>query len=269
MDKKYYHLINMSVLLCLVLFSSVSCYAQESKALRNADITSALAAGELAGLPGIIMSQQNVGLWVNGLGKANAKPDIVLLSLGVEAQSTTVAEAQKQAADAMNKVMGVLKNNGIAEKDVQTRQFNIQQVTRWDDKQNIQIVLGYKVTNNVIAKIRNTDKAGPIIDSVAAAAGDLTRINSISFTVDDPTPYFKSAREKAVQEAMEKARQISQVSGVKVGKALYINENTVSTSPVRDTYLKYSLAEAAPAPTPISAGELEFQVSVEIVYEIN
>jgi uncharacterized protein YggE len=68
---------------------------------------------------------------------------------------------------------------------------------------------------------------------------------------------------------MEKARQISQVSGVKIGKALYINENTVSISPVRDTYLKYSLAEAAPAPTPISAGELEFQVSVEIVYEIN
>jgi uncharacterized protein YggE len=40
---------------------------------------------------------------------------------------------------------------------------------------------------------------------------------------------------------------------------------------VRENYaMKYAAMDAAaPAPTPISAGELEFQVTVDMVYEIN
>ena len=88
------------------------------------------------GSSGIIVSQQSVGLWVNGLGKTTGAPDVVLLTLGVESQAKTVAEAQTQAVDAMTGIMQVLKDNGIPDKDIQTSQYNIQQVTRWDDKQS-------------------------------------------------------------------------------------------------------------------------------------
>jgi uncharacterized protein YggE len=213
---------------------------------------------------GIIVSQQSLGLWVSGLGKTTGTPDVVLLTLGVESQQKTVAEAQKEAVDAMSGVMQVLKNNGIPDKDIQTSQFNIQQVTRWDEKQSIYIVTGYKVTNTVTAKIRDISRAGPIIDAAATAGGDLIRVNGIGFTVDDPTPYYKIAREKAVQYAMEKAKQISQVSGVKLGKVLYVSEGANYAPVMRENYaMKYAAMDAAPAaPTPISAGELEFQVTV-------
>ena len=46
---------------------------------------------------------------------------------------------------------------------------------------------GYEVTNMVTAKIRDIDKVGAIIDAVAAAGGDFTRINNIAFSVDDPS----------------------------------------------------------------------------------
>lgn len=227
--------------------------------------------GIAASSGGIIVSQQSLGLWVDGLGKTTGTPDVVLLTLGVESQAKTVAEAQKPAADAMNSVIQVLKSNGIPDKDIQTSQFNIQQVTRWDDKQSTYIVDGYKVTNTVTCKIRDIAKAGPIIDAAAAAGGDLTRVNGIGFTVEDPTPYYKIAREKAVQYAMEKAKQISQISGVRLGKVLYISEGANYAPVVRENYaMKFSAMDAAaPAPTPISAGELEFQVTVQIVYEIN
>ena len=220
---------------------------------------------------GIIVSQQNLGLWVSGLGKATGTPDVVLLTLGVESQQKTVAEAQKDAIDAMTGIMQVLKDSGIADKDMQTSQYNIDQVTRWDEKQSTYIVVGYRVTNTVTAKIRDIAKAGPIIDKAAAAGGDLIRVNGISFTVDDPTPYYKIAREKAVQYAMEKAKQISQISGVKLGKVLYMSEDTSYTQPIRENFLmKYAAMDAAAsAPTPISAGEMEFQVTVAMVYEIN
>ncbi len=270
MKKKVFSRVGILVMVCALFISAIACASPDAQAPQPANIARVLAAGDLAGLPGIIISQQNVGLWVDGIGKAMAVPDVVLLSLGVESQEKTVAQAQKEAVDAMNKVVSALKNAGVADKDIQTSQFNIQQVTRWDDKQNTQIVLGYRVTNTVIVKIRSVDKAGSIIDNVAVAAGDLTRVNSISFTVDDPAPYQKIAREKAVQAAMDKARQIAQVSGVKIGKALYINEGTLYTPVIRDNYMKSGAGEMmSSAPTPISPGELEFQVTVEMVYEIN
>ena len=226
--------------------------------------------GVVAGSAGIIVSQQNLGLWVSGLGKAAAAPDIVILTIGVESQQKTVAQAQKGAVEAMNSIMQVLKGSGIADKDIQTSQYNIQQVTRWDDKQNTYEVIGYKVSNIVNAKIRNIEKAGSIIDNAAASGGDLIRINGISFSVDDPTPFYKIAREKAVLYAMEKAKQMAQLSGVKLGKLLYLTESNSYIPPIRDNYMKFADSAAmAPSPTPISAGELEFQVDVQMVFQMD
>jgi len=268
--KKVYLIISILVLFTVLAIVGFGCATERNQSQVPIELPRVMAAGELLGKSGIIISQQSVGLWVNGLGKSTAAPDVVLLSIGVESQEKTVAEAQRGAVDAMNRVMTVLKNSGIADKDIQTKQFNIQQVTRWDDKQSTQVVIGYRVTNTVLAKIRSIDKAGSVIDSAAAAGGDLIRVNSIDFTVDDPAPYYKIAREKALQYAMEKAKQMAQISGVKLGKLLYVNEGSVYTPPARDNYMKYAGADMAPAvPTPISPGELEFQVTVEMVYEIN
>ena len=53
----------------------------------------------------IILSQQNTGIWVTGEGKVSVVPDVAILSLGVEAQAASVAEAQQQAAETMEAVM--------------------------------------------------------------------------------------------------------------------------------------------------------------------
>jgi len=251
----------------LVMVSLVGCSPSPSIAYQGG-VTSA---GTAISEGGIIVSQQNIGLWVNGLGKTTAAPDVVVLTLGVESQQKTVAQAQKDAIDAMSSVMQVLKDNGIAEKDIQTSQYNIQQVTRWDDNQDTYVVVGYRVTNTVTCKIKDINKAGSVIDKAVVAGGDLIRVNGINFTVDDPTPYYKIAREKAVQYAMEKARQISQASGTRLGKVLYISEDTSYMPPMVGNYaMKYAAMDsAAAAPTPISAGELEFQVTITMVYEIN
>ena len=113
---------------------------------------------------GIIVSQQNLGLWVNGEGKAAGVPDIVVLTLGVQSQNKTVASAQKAAVDAMNGIMQVLKGAGVADKDIKTSRYNIEQLTRWDEKENTYIVIGYQISNIVTIKIRDMNKAGDIID---------------------------------------------------------------------------------------------------------
>ena len=214
------------------------------------------------------LNSQQEGIWVSGNGKVYAVPDVVILRLGIEAQEATVAEAQDQAAEAMEQVMAALDSEGVAEKDIQTQQFSIRRITRWDNGKEQEIVLGYRVTNMVTAKIRDIEKAGAVIDAVALAGGDLTRIDSIGFTIDDPTEYYAEAREKAVADAEAKAKQLAEVAGVKLGKPTYISESTYIPGPIyRQDMME--MAAGAPAPeTPISPGEMEITLNVQLAYAI-
>jgi uncharacterized protein len=218
-------------------------------------------------IKGILNSQQE-GIWVNGEGKVTAVPDVAVLSVGVQSQALTVADAQSQASGAMDKVMTALKNGGVAAKDIQTRSFNIQKMTKWDNVKQESIVTGYQVNNMVTAKIRDINKAGTVIDAVSAAGGDLTRIDSISFTIDNPATYQEQARQKAVADAASKAKQLADAAGVKLGKTVYITESSyVPATVYRDASIKSESASGATS-TPVSAGELEVTANVQISYEI-
>jgi uncharacterized protein YggE len=214
-----------------------------------------------------INSQQS-GIWVSGTGKVTVTPDIATLSLGIEAQAATVAEAQAQAAGAMDTVMAALAAGGVADKDIQTQYFSISQQTRWDDYKDEQVVTGYDVTNMVTAKIRDMEQIGSIIDAVAAAGGDYTRINNISFSVDDPTPYYEEARQKAMADAKDKAGQLADLAGVNLGKPTYISEGTQTYATRNVVYYDIAVPAAEGASTSISPGEMELTVTVQLAYAV-
>lgn len=226
----------------------------------------------------IVFGQQNTGIWVNGEGKVAVTPDVAILSVGIESQEASVTTAQEKAATAMNAVISQLRKSGIAEKDIRTTSFSIIRVTRFDEPKQQEITIGYRVTNMVTAKIRTLVqesfpldyKAGRIIDAVAQAGGDLTRINSISFTVDDPTAFEREARQKAMADAEAKAKQLANLSGVKLGKPIYINESG-GFIPLRQEFFPVPAPSPAfgAAPTPILPGEQEIRLNVQVVYEID
>ena len=211
---------------------------------------------------GLIFSQQNTGIWVTGEGLVTVVPDVAILSLGVEARAATVAEAQRQAARAMDAVMTELGEQGIAQKDIKTQYYSIYQIRRWDNGQ--EVIIGYRVTNMVTVKIRDVGNTGIIIDAVVGAGGDYIRIKGISFTVDDPSAYYEEAREAAMADARAKAEQLAGLGGVSLGKPTYISEGGGFIPVVRD----FAAAEAAPE-TPISPGEMEIRLTVQVVYSIN
>ncbi len=212
--------------------------------------------------------QQNTGVWVTGQGEAMAVPDIATLSLGIETRGDTVAEAQAQASEAMDKVMETLKDNGIDEKDIQTQRFSIYPITRWLEREDKEEIIGYRVTNMVTAKIRKVEKAGAVIDAVAKAGGDYTRIQNISFAVDDTEPYYAEARAKAMEDAKNKAEQLADLAGVKLGKPTYVSEGAVYSPPTTRVSYEGGMAVPAAPETPISPGELKLTINVQLAYAI-
>jgi uncharacterized protein YggE len=211
----------------------------------------------------VLSTNQQVGLWITGMGKVTVVPDLAILSLGVESEARTVAEAQRQATEAMNKVFEALKARGLSDRDIRTSQFSIQPVRASREPFSI---TGYRVSNLVIAKVRDLAQVGAIIDEAAEAGGDLTRVQSVSFTLEDPTPQQDEARQKAMQDALKKAQQYATLANITLGKPTLIQESGgfIAPQPV-----PFRLEAALPSlDVPISPGETEVSISIQIVFSI-
>jgi uncharacterized protein len=227
-----------------------------------------------AGAATVQVSQQAQGIWVTGTGEVSITPDIATLNLGVQAQEAKVSPALSEASDAMAKVMKALTDAGIAQKDIQTGYFSINQRTRWDSDKQTDSVIGYQVTNMVTVTLRDTGKAGSIIDAVVQAGGDFIRVNGISFSVENPAKYYSEVRQKAMDTAKSKAEELAKLAGVTLGKPTYVAENAQYTPNYGTSYanFSYSAGGAVPAPvlaTPsISSGETKITLSVQVSYSV-
>lgn len=205
---------------------------------------------------------QNAGILVTGQGQITATPDIAYLTLGVDSQASTVATAQAAATNAMTAVMLALKNKGIADSDITTVGYNINQA--WDYKTNT--TTGYQVSNTITVKIKKISDTGAIIDAVTAAGGNLIRVNSLSFSINDPTPFMKQARQLAMADAKDKAGQLATFGGVTLGPPSFITESSGYYAPSPIYYA--AGVSARDVATPISPGQTQISVNVQVIYSI-
>lgn len=256
-NKKWFIILSVVLVAATALLSGCSC------GIRNLT--------ELPSNAQLNISNQQSGIWVTGTGEMTVVPDIANLVLGISAQEATVAEAQEQANNAMEAVMNALDDNGIADSDIQTEYFNIYPVTRWDDEKMEEQIIGYRVTNMLSVKIRDVDNTGTIIDNVVAAGGDLIKVNSISFSIDDPSVYYAEIREEAMADAKEKAEQLADLADVTLGKPSHVSENSYTPGVVypRASYdFEESMSGAAINTTEISPGEMDISITIDVIYTI-
>ena len=203
---------------------------------------------------------------VSGTGTVAGDPDVVMLNIGVSAERDSVKQARADAAEAMAGVIESLKSNGLLDEDIQTQHFSIHQ--QYDYSKGRREFRGYSVTNTVSAKIRDLDTVGNVIDDAAEAGGDLVQINSIQFTIDDPTSLKMQARVAAMGDAQTKAQTLATEGGVTLGKPISISEPGDFYAPY-PAGLEFAFADDAESvATPIQSGQLQITVTVNVVYEI-
>jgi uncharacterized protein YggE len=218
--------------------------------------------------------QNPSGIWVTGIGEITVKPDLALLSIGVEGRATTVAEARDKAAVSMQAVIDAAKANGVAANDISTQYFSIYPEYRYVEVRNPdgsygkQELVGYVVNNTAQVKIRNIEDVGKVIDATAIAGGDLVRVNNVQFTVDDTTKYAAQMRQLAVKDAVAKASVYAQALNVKVGSVTYLAELS-SQAPIVHKELGMARdAVAAGITTQISPDTMTLSTSIQIAFSI-
>ncbi len=219
----------------------------------------------------------NSGIWVNGQASIEIPADIAKVSIGVEVRKESVAEARNIAAATMDKVVKAIKNKGVQQEDIVTTQFSIYPQTTWievSDSLGIHTeprVVGYTVNNTLQVTVRDIDELGPVIDNAASTGGDLIRVNSIQFTVDNPTIYADQIRQEAAADAAARADLYARALGVTLGPLVYLTEVN-GPAPVAMSYdagmrSAPMIAEAF-SPSPISGGDVNISVTVQAMFAI-
>ena len=131
------------------------------------------------------------------------------------------------------------------------------------------VLVGYQVTNTLNIKVRDLDNMGNIIDGATESAGNLVRINRVSFAIEDTKPLQIEAREEAIADLLTKANAMAELTGVELGKLVFLTESGVGAP---QSFARVESAAAfgfgADQATSILAGELDVNVSVQGVFAI-
>ena len=203
-------------------------------------------------------------LTMNGVGSAQIAPDMAEITLGVITEAKDASKAHSDNAAQAARMQAAVKALGVAERDIQTTRYDFSPI--YDVKDNGRsVTTGYTVTNAVVVKVRNLANVGKVID--AALANGANRVDSLEFSTSDPSAAKDAALADAARDARSKADAVARALGVRIVRILNVYADAQSPAP-RNFMPMMMAKEAYDAATPISAGELSFEASVNISYVI-
>jgi uncharacterized protein YggE len=204
-------------------------------------------------------------LSVSGVGKIYAKPDIAVVSLGVKTQEIKSQDAVNKNNEKMALITKAIKDLGVADKDIQTTNYNLSPVYDWTEAG--QVFKGYSLDQTVSVKIRNFDKINDILDKATTAGANT--VGQLQFTVDDREKVLSEARTKAIEEAKIKAQNLAKESGLKLVKLVNVYEsNNYYPSPMYGMGASDMAKEVSSVAPSIQTGELEITANMTLIYKV-
>ena len=232
---------------------------------------SALALAMLAPAPALAQMAQpamevapgNTLLTVTAEGKSFREPDMAVFSAGVTTQGDSAAAALAENSRAMTQVIAALKRAGIAERDIQTSNLNLNPNYRHAENQPPQLI-GYQAVNQVNVRFRDIAKTGAILDALVAQGAN--QINGPTLTIDRPETALDEARTNALEKARARAELYARSLGMRVARILSVSESGGFMPPPRPM-MERAMA-GNDASTQIVPGEQTLTVALTVSFEL-
>ena len=163
---------------------------------------------------------------VAGRGEIEYTADQANIVLGVQVdKARTAAAALATLNESMGEAIDAVKALGIPEEKIRTENYNL--YTQYDYVDGISRVGGYNANQSLRVTVdgikENRDKVSQVI--AAAAKAGVNQINQVSFEPENIEELREEARMLAIKDAREKADDMADALGVKLGKLVGWWEN--------------------------------------------
>jgi uncharacterized protein YggE len=203
---------------------------------------------------------------LSAYGETRVEPDMATITLGVMTEGKTAAEAMAANATRMTAVVASLKKAGIAEKDIQTSNLNLNPQYRYEENKP-PILTGYQASNQVTIRVLDLKKLGQAVDATVNAGAN--QIHGIAFGLVDATAAENAAREAAVKALAAKADLYAKATGHRVSRLVTLSEGGGYTPrppmPMMEMAAQRGFAKDS---TPVQGGELTVRIDVSALYEV-
>jgi len=207
---------------------------------------------------------QATTLNLSATGEVTAAPDKATITLGVQTEAATAAQALQANAEQMTRVMAALKRAGIAERDIQTSQLNVNPKYAYEQNQPPRLT-GYEASNQVAITARDLKRLGATVD--AAVGAGATNVHSIAFGLIDPSAAETAARLEAVKALQAKADLYAKAVGHPTLRLVNLSEGAAYAPPM-PMAADFAMTAKRMATTPVAAGEMRVSIQVTGVYEL-
>ncbi|HEX7875643.1 MAG TPA: SIMPL domain-containing protein [Sphingobium sp.] len=238
---------------------------------------SALALMTLAGaaLPAVAIAQTNVTIaetapvvTVNVTETVEAVPDEVAVGTGVQTRAPTAAQAMRDNAAKMEKLIGALTKAGVAKKDIQTVGISLSaqyDYSNQDGQPSTPRFIGYEAANQLNITLHDVRKVGTLLDTLVEAGA--TNVSGPSFSISDPAPMLQQARAAALKSAKAQADFYAQAAGYRSTRLISIAESNSGGNPPIPVAAARFKADAAQA-TPVEPGQIGSSINLTVQYAL-
>ncbi|MGW6375960.1 SIMPL domain-containing protein [Rhodococcus sp. NPDC055112] len=205
-------------------------------------------------------SQMKSSVTVLGHGSAAASPDVMRITVSVEARRPEVTSAFERAGQAAHAVSEALRAAGVSPTDVSTTGLSVHADTVWQENQGQQVV-GYIASTALSVTLRDLSAPGRVIADCVGAGGDDVRLGGLELGIADQAGLLSQARDAAFADALAKAKQYAGLSGRELGTVVEVSED-VDSPPMPRPMVRAMKASADAMP--IERGETELSATVRV-----
>ena len=188
---------------------------------------------------------------VTAEGEASVAPDVALVSFAVSGNGKELAATRDDVNARSSSVLSVLRKLGIADGDLGAPDVGIH--PEYDYRKG-QRLIGYRVTRQMTAKVRDLDRLSTVLDSVVAAGAN--EMQGAQMSASDPSAAEHGALTAAMHAARAKAEVLAEAAGVALGGLTRLEEEADFGGPPMPKMRMMAMSESADVPTEVAAGDL-------------
>ncbi|XAS68893.1 SIMPL domain-containing protein [Micrococcaceae bacterium Sec5.7] len=201
---------------------------------------------------------------VTGAGSAEAVPDLLTLSIGVECRRDNVGAAYADAGKVSAAISAVLRQHGVGNADISTTGLNVRADLAWQEGEG-QKVTGYVASSILSVRVRSVAGSSEVIAAAVEAGGNDVRLNGLELGFADAAAVSVLAREAAWQDALASAQQFATLAAAELGGVLSVTQHSDVPPPIPVAKIQRAMAAEA---INVEAGESSVSAAVTVVWEL-
>lgn len=201
---------------------------------------------------------------VTGSGTAEAAPDLLTLSIGVECRRDNAGDAYASAGESSAAVTAALRGRGVESRDIRTSGLNVRADVVWQEGRG-QHITGYVASSLLNVRVRDLAAGPGIIAAAVEAGGNDVRLDGAQLGFADTTAVLALAREAAWSDARAAAAQLAGLAGAELGAVVSVRQHPLPSAPVPVGGMQRAFASDSVA---VEAGDLGVSTSVTVEWEL-